>query len=262
MRLHSKGARRRCALAAGVLLLAAAGRAGAQGTMPPSGPAHATSMEMDREIRTFLLGEVLEVAPAAGDRPIRVDALGWVGGDYNRIYFRLDGEQPTRGSGGETEFEANYGRLLTPFWTGLVGARLDTRRFGDNGRDTRVLLALGFEGMSQYWFEVEPSLYVSPKGDVSGRFAGAFDILLSQRLILQPRVETHFAVQRVPEIGVGSGINDVEVGARLRYEIRREFAPYVGTFWSGRTGATAGLARRAGEPVRESGIVVGVRMWR
>ena len=249
------------------LLLALAPAALAQGSPTTTGgPAQTPEFKhegmLDRTVRTFLLAELLEVAPRVDEVPIRADMIGWIGGDIHRIWFKVDGEQSTKESGGEAEFEVNYGRLLTPFWTGLVGARLDTRRFAGRDRNTRVLLALGLEGLSQLWLEIEPSVYVSADGDVSGRFSGAFDILLSQRLILSPRVETHFAVQAVPEIGVGSGITDVDLGARLRYEIRREFAPYLGVFWFRRTGATAGIARRAGEADREAGLVAGVRLWR
>lgn len=254
--------RRRFAWRAFVLLAIALmplRRAGAQGMpgMPPS----TMSMDLDRRIRVFGLADLLEYVPS-GSGAIRADGLAWIGGDYNRVYLRLDGEQPFNGPGGETALDVSYGRLVSPFWTALVGGRVETRGIGSSQRNTRGLIALGFEGLSPYWFEMEPTLYVSTKGQVSGRFATSFDLLFTQRLILQPRFETNFAVQQVRDLGIGSGINDVELGARMRYEIRREFAPYVGLAWFRRTGATAGLARDAGEVVREAGLVAGVRMWR
>lgn len=218
-------------------------------------------MEMDRAIHVYALADLLEYVPT-GTGSLRVDGLSWIGGDYKRIYFRVDGEQPFKGAGGETNVDAAYGQLLTPFWTGLVGGRLEMRGLGSSRRTTRGLLAIGFEGMSPYFVEVEPTLYVSTKGEITGRFATALDLLFTQRLILQPRLETNIAIQSVPEVGIGSGINDVELGARMRYEIRREFAPYLGVVWARKTGATAGLARSEGERVSRAGLVFGARMWR
>lgn len=233
--------------------------AAAQGM--PGGVPHTTTMDMGGKIRVFALADLLEYVPS-GTGSLRADAIGWVGGDYNRLYGRLDGEQHFKGPGGETAVDLLYGRLITPFWTALVGGRVEFRALGTSQRSTRGLLAVGFEGMSTYFFVVEPTLYVSNKGEVSGRFVTAVDLLFTQRLVLEPRVEVNFAVQRVPEFGVGSGINDVELGARMRYEIRREFAPYFGLRYFRRTGATAGLARSMGETVSEAGLVAGIRMWR
>lgn len=225
--------------------------------MPPGG----MSMDMDRQIRVFALGDLLEYVPS-GRGAIRVDALGWVGGDYNRIYVRVDGDQPLRGDGGETSVDVTYGRLLSPFWTALVGGRVEMRGLGGSVRSTRNLFALGLEGISTYWFEAEPIVYVSSKGDVSARFVTATDVLFTQRLILQPRLETNLAIQSVPELGIGSGVNDIELGARMRYEFSRKFAPYVGLSYFRKVSGSAGLARASGERVRDAAVVFGVRMWR
>ena len=263
-RRHRVFCRSRVLTAAVVLQLCALSqpeRAGAQvaghggGQSPPT-------VGLDRVVRVFVLTEVLEVAPAVEGRPIRLDGTGWIGGDYNRVWFRVDAEQATDGADSDLAGEINYGRLVSPFWTALAGVRVESTRGGERKRATRGLLALGFEGIAPYWFTMEPSLYVSAAGDVSARFSTAFDLLLTQRLILQPRLEAHAAVQDVPEFGIASGINDVELGARVRYEIRREFAPYVGFFWFRRTGGAAGIARAAGEGVREAGLVAGLRVWR
>ena len=96
---------------------------------------------------------------------------------------------------------------------------------------------------------------------MAARFVTATDVLFTQRLILQPRLETNLAVQAVPELGVGTGINDIELGARMRYEFTRKFAPYVGLSYFRRVGGTAGLARTSGERVRDAAVVFGLRMW-
>ena len=234
----------------------------ATGQVMGGGVKNTTSMELDREIRFFALADLLEYVPS-GKGSVRLDGLSWIGGDFNRVYFRVDGEQPFDGDeGGETALDATYGRMVSPFWTALLGTRVETRRFGASKRNTRGLLALGFEGLSPYWIEMEPTLYVSGKGKVSGRVASAIDLYFTQRLILQPRVETNFAVQRVPDLGIGSGFNDLELGARMRYEFRREFAPYVGLVWFRKTSGTAVMARAVGDRVGDSGLVFGLRMWR
>ncbi len=219
------------------------------------------TIELDRVTRVFLLANQLEYAPSGSDDAIRFEGLGWIGGDYNRLWLRLKGEQPTVGGRGELQADVLYGRLVTPFWTAVAGVRLDTRDWGGE-RVTRGLLGIGLEGLAPYWLEMEPMLYVSQKGNVSFRFATSVDLLFTQRLILQPNIEVNAAIQDVPEFGVASGINDIELGARARYEFRREFAPYIGISWVRRAGGTAGLARAAGESVGETRFVAGVRLWR
>lgn len=224
----------------------------------------AMSMMEDRKRRTFLLAELLEITPTAADREGRIEGLAWIGGDYNRLWLKVEGERPTArgpGSQGDLQADAYYGRLVSPFWTALAGGRLDTRSWGGQ-RATRGMLAVGFEGLAPFLFEFAPTLFVSQKGDVSAQLTTSFDLLFTQRLILQPRLEVNAAVQGVPEFGVAPGLNDFELGARARYEFRREFAPYVGVNWLRRTGGTAGLARSAGEAVGDVVFVAGVRLWR
>ena len=128
-------------------------------------------------------------------------------------------------------------------------SRPDLRRFGLAGAG------------APYWFEVEATAYISEDGDLSAALEAEYDLLLSQRLILQPRFETSIAVQEVEEYGVGQGINDIELGLRLRYEIRREFAPYIGVSWSRKIGETADLAEDEGEDTDVISFVAGVRVW-
>ena len=247
----------RAAVAGGLAILALFARH-AEAQEPP----RTTSMALERKIRTFLLADVFEYAPGGTDNPIRLDGLGWIGGDYNRLILRADGDLPTAGGGGELDAEAFFGRLVSPFWTAIAGARLDAR-FGDGRRATRGLLAIGLEGLAPYaWLEVEPTLYLSQKGDLSARLTTAVDLLISQRLIAQPRFQVNAAVQAVPEFDVASGVNDIELGTRMRYEIRRELGPYIGVSWIRRTGGTAAIARQVGERVSDVRFVAGLRLWR
>lgn len=216
------------------------------------------AMDWGRE--TFVLAEVLEYAPGAADRPVRYDLLGWTGGASHRIWAKVEGEHGTRSGSGSTEFQLLYGRLLTAWWDGQLGLKLDAR-YGEGRTRTRTSLALGIQGLAPGWFEVEPTLFVSQDGDVAASLKASYDLLITQRLVLQPRLETSLAVQKVPEFGIGSGLNDADLGLRLRYEFRREIAPYVGVSWRRSFAGTAELARAAGEVTSEQSLVAGLRLW-
>jgi copper resistance protein B len=222
--------------------------------------APAGAQVMDSELHGFALLDRLELAPGRDGTPVAVDATSWLGGDVNRLWVRIEGDQETESDAGEVEVEALYGRLVSPFWDALVGVRLDHRWGGDGA--TRAHLALGLEGLAPWWFELEPTLYVSHEGDVSAQLEAEYELLVTQRLVLQPRAELQVAVQDVPEFGVGAGFSVLELGARLRYEIRRELAPYLGVAWHRRLGDTADLARAAGEDASDVSLVVGLRVWR
>jgi copper resistance protein B len=120
---------------------------------------------------------------------------------------------------------------------------------------------VGIEGLAPYWFEVEGALFLSNKGDLFARLEGSYDLRFTQQLILEPRVEVNLQAQDVPELGEGAGLSDAEVGLRLRYEVRREFAPYVGVHYERKFGDTADLARAAGEDRDDLRVVLGLRAW-
>lgn len=223
-------------------------------------PQEARAQTMDDKIYTFILFDQLEYAPGPSERPISLEAISWIGGDYNRLWLRAEGEQSTLEGEGEVEIEALYGRLITPFFDAVAGVRLDTHWGGDP--QTRGFLAVGLQGLVPYMFEVEPTLYVSHEGDVSAEFSASYTFLFTQRLVLEPELEVSAAVQEVPEWSVGSGINDLGLGLRLRYEIRRKFAPYVGYSWNWMFGETADFARAAGEDPSTGAFVFGIRIWR
>ena len=231
-------------LMAAVLLLAAAA------------PQETRAQLMDDKIYTFVLFDRLEYAPAPSEQPISLEAISWTGGDINRLWLRAEGEQSTLEREGETELEALYGRLITPFFDAVAGARLD-RRWGAGGQ-TRGHLAVGLQGLAPYRFEVEPTLYVSHEGNVSAGFSAAYHVLFTQRLILESELETSAALQNVPEWGVGSGVNDLGLGFRLRYEFHRKFAPYVGYSHDWTFGETADLTGDSSS----GAFVFGVRIWR
>lgn len=215
----------------------------------------------DQHRYSLLLLDRFEVAPAAGDVPVRLEGFYRVGTDFTRFYLAGEAEGLAAEREGEAEVQALYSRLVTAYFEARAGLRLDVA-FGEEDVRTRPHLVLGLEGLAPYWFEVEPAVFVSAAGDVSARFEGSYDLLVTQRLVLQPDAEVNVALQEVEDWGVGSGVNDIEVGLRLRYEIVREVAPYVGVAWANRFGAAADFARAAGEPASETLFVFGIRLWR
>lgn len=215
----------------------------------------------DSPITSFLLFDQLEYRWNEGADAFRWDVQGWIGGDYNRLWLKTEGDQKTaKDKGGEAQVQVLYSRLIAPFWDFQAGLRYD-KLWGKGPDPSRVFGVIGFQGLAPYWFELEPALFVSDRGDLSARLTATYDLLLTQRLILQPRFDTNVAVQRVRRFSVGKGFNDVGLGLRLRYEIRREFAPYIGISWERKLSDTADIARREGERVGTFAVVLGVRLW-
>ncbi len=250
---------RRAPLLALVLALAAASALAADagaGHVPADWP----HVHEDDRSFGYLLVDRLEYRDDEGPNHLLWDALGWYGGDYQRLWLKTEGEQPVSDSHGEAEVQALYGRLVAPYWDVQAGVRYD-RAYGSGPDRDRAFGVLGIQGTAPYRFETDAALFVSEHGDVSLRAEFEYELLLTQRLVLQPRVEINAAAQRVRSWGVGRGINNVQLGLRLRYEIRRQFAPYVGAEWTRKTGDTADLARDAGEDVNTPALVAGVRLW-
>lgn len=215
---------------------------------------------MDDHIYTYVSFDELEYVPGAPEEPVEYDGQMWIGGDYDRLWLKARGEQSTLETEGHFEGQALYSRAVSTFWNAQAGLRVDHRyRSGPN--DTRGLVVVGMEGLAPYWFEVESFLFVSQDGDVSARLEASYDLFFTQRLVLEPELELNAAVQEVPAFGIGSGLNDLELAARARYEIVRELAPYVGISWTRRLGETADIARLDGRAVSDANFVAGLRWW-
>ena len=215
---------------------------------------------MDDQIFSLVQFDQVEYRRDGVANPVGWDMYAWVGGDFTRVWLKSEGDLATVGNEGDVEVQLLYSRLFSAFWEWQVGGRVDVQ-YGGGRTETRVLAVLGLEGLAPYWFEVEPAVFVSHKGDVSARLTTTYDMFITQRAIAQPRVEVNAAVQSVAEFGIGSGLNDVALGLRLRYEFRREYAPYIGVNWTQLLAGTADLARQAGASTGEVALVAGVRMW-
>ena len=215
----------------------------------------------DSMIHNFLRFDLLEYrAYDSGPATLTWDFVGWTGGDYHRLWVKTEGEWRTSGErGGEAEAQLLYGRMIAPFWDFQAGVRYDL--FSGAGFDrSRGFAVIGLQGLAPYRFDLEPALFISQDGDLSARLTASYDMLLTQRLVLQPRLELDAALQSVEKFDVGEGFNSVGLGLRLRYEITREFAPYIGVHWLRRFGETADLSRRGGGDVDELALVVGARL--
>ena len=216
----------------------------------------------DEKRRTFVLADVLEYRPSREDSDFRWDAEGWHGGDYNRVWFKSEGERNTAFKADyDIDFQVLYGRFVRRYYDVQAGVRVETQTF--QGRNvTRAHAVIGLEGLVPYRYTIEPSLFISQNGDVSARFTFTRDFFVTQRLIVQPRFETSAAAQRVERFTTGRGLNNIEAGLRLRYEIRREFAPYFGISFDRSFFGTADLVRQDGGDPGQIRFAVGVRMWR
>lgn len=185
----------------------------------------------------------------------RWDGQAWLGGDINRFVVKTEGEGSNRGGVDNAEVQGLYSRAVGPYTDFQVGVRQDFEP------RTRTYAALGFQTLLPYWFDVEGAAYLSTKGELLARVEGSYDLRLTQRLVLQPRAELNFSAQDSTETRTGSGLSDAELGLRLRYEVRREFTPYVGITYDRKFGRTADFARAAGEAPESTRFVIGVRAW-
>lgn len=203
-----------------------------------------------------IMANIAEFQPRSdGASGYRWDGQAWFGGDINRLVVKTEGEGDDSEGVGKAELQALYSRAVGPYLDVQAGLR---QNFEPRGR---TYATVGLQTLLPYWFEVEASAYLSTKGEFLGRVEGNYDLRLTQRLVLQPRVELNLAAQDTLETRTGSGLSDAEVGLRLRYEVRREFAPYIGITYDRKFGRTADFARAFGEDPESTRFVIGIRAW-
>ena len=203
----------------------------------------------------LLLADQLEWRDADDGNALAWDIDGWIGGDINRLALRSEGER-VDGHTEEAELQLLWSHAIGPWWESVLGVRQD---FKPGSPQTWAVA--GVQGMPLYGLETEVSAFFGEGGQTGLRLAADYDILLTNRLILQPAVELNLHGRNDAARGVGAGFSDVEAGLRLRYEITRQFAPYLGVSWQRAYGNTADYLRRAGEDREETAVVAGVRFW-
>ncbi|MEZ5462311.1 MAG: copper resistance protein B [Dokdonella sp.] len=220
-----------------------------------SGPMHGMHHMHGESVLTSVLIDHLEAFHGDEENGQAINARAWVGSDLNKLWFKLEGER-SDGQLGEARSELLWNHAISAYWGLQTGVRHD---FGD-GPD-RNWAAFGFQGLAPYWFEIDATAYVGESGRTAFRLEAEYELLLTQRSILQPDLEMNFYGEDDPARGVGAGLSDLEFGLRLRYEFTRKFAPYLGVVWSRKFGKTADYAREDDEEAEDTGLVAGVRLW-
>jgi len=253
---------RTCCFAAAFALLATA--AAAQVPAAPDRPAPmpdlttggAVAPVTDTPIFAHALLDQLE-ARINGSRPeFRWDAQAWAGTDYDKLWVKTEGIVRNNGSIDDGQHEFLYDRAITTFFDLQAGLRSDLA--SGTGRNWA---AFGIQGLAPFFFDVEATGYASSRGHFAGRLKASYDLLITQRLILQPEIEVNLYTRADPGRRIGAGLSDIDTGLRLRYEFGRKFAPYVGIVYEGKFGETARFARKAGDSTGGVRFVAGIRAW-
>lgn len=205
----------------------------------------------------FLMTDRLEYKTNEGDALTVWEGQGWYGNDLNKFWLKTEGEYEHDSSKfEEAEVQALYSRAISSFWDIQAGIRHDIKP-----NPSRTYGVFGFQGLAPCWFEIDVTSFISDQGDISLRVETEYELLITQRLILQPRVELNLAFSSDEEIEIGSGLNSIQTGLRLRYEIKREIAPYIGISWNKTFGNTANFIEADGNDTESLSFVAGIRLW-
>ena len=218
-------------------------------------------MQMDDTARfgKIMLDQLEWRDGGAGEGRVAWDAQAWYGGDYDKLWVRTEGRYvpagPDQGAR-DSDLELLWNRVISRWWSLQLGGRED---FGPG--QSRTWAAVGVQGLAPQWLDTEATLYGSDAGHTAARLKTQYDLLLTQRLVLQPYVEANLYGRSDPREQIGSGLSDLELSIRLRYEFRRELAPYLGLVWLRRFGGTADLARKLGADANDLQLAAGLRAW-
>lgn len=216
---------------------------------------NATAMGNDDPLLTMLKIDQLEITDISDNNDLAWDAQAWIGRDLNKFWIKTEGER-SDSEIEEAELQLLYSKAIAPYWDTQIGWRHDTRP-----TPNRDWLVLGVQGVAPYFFETDIAVFIGEGGIVGLRTEWEYELLLTQKWVLTPEVEANFFSKNDSQVGLGSGLSDIEIGLRLRYEIRREFAPYIGIEWQKSFGDTADFAREEGERTSDTKWVAGIRLW-
>jgi copper resistance protein B len=211
---------------------------------------------MDRPILAHVIFNELEGRWNGSNTEFRWDGEGWVGTDYDKLWIKSEGTLQSNGTLDDGQQQFLYSRAVTTYFDLQGGLRSDI-----DSRPTRNWAALGIQGLAPYFFDLELTGYASGEGHLAAKLEASYDLLLTQRLILQPQIELNLYSKADPARLVGAGFSDIDTGLRLRYEISRNFAPYIGAIYEGKFGQTASYAKRERESTGDFRLAFGVRIW-
>lgn len=226
---------------------------------PP--PEHFPNPVPDDRSYRFTVIEQLEYRVADNSAPGRMgwEAQGWAGGDFHKFWWKSEGEAVFEGSNkGESENDFLYSRLIRPFWNVQAGMQY-ANEWGGSDYEDRWSAVVALQGLAPYQFELDNSLYLSEDGDLTLAAEGEYDLRITQRLVLQPRAELGMSAQDIPQRRLGSGLTDVTIDLRLRYEIRRERAPYLFVRYTTALGETDDIVEAAGADTSQWFFGAGLR---
>lgn len=209
----------------------------------------------DDPLLTMVRIDQLEKRDASAGEPLVWEIEGWSGYDLNKLAFKTKGER-VNGETESAELQLLYSKAVAPYWDFQAGIRHDFYP-----KPTQNWAVIGFQGIAPYFFETDVSLFVGESGHTAFRLGAEYEMMLTQRWVLSPEIEFNIHGKDDEDKGVGSGLSDMELGLRLRYEIRREFAPYVGINWERKFGQTADFSKEEGEDTNDLQFVAGIRGW-
>ena len=215
----------------------------------------AVAGDKDDPVLTMVLVDQFEVRDADDENPLVFEGQAWIGQDLKKLWIKLDGEREDSETE-ELELQALYSKAIATYWDFQFGVREDFEP-----SPSRSWAVIGLQGLAPYFFEVDTALFVGESGRTALRLEAEYELLFTQRLILTPEFEVNLYGKNDRDTGRGSGLSDIEIGLRLRYELRREFAPYIGVNWTRKYGNSADFSRAAGDKVSDTQFVLGVRMW-
>jgi copper resistance protein B len=224
--------------------------------MPGTKTGGAMQPVMDQEIFAHVLFNELEGRLNGTNSEFRWEGQGWAGTDYDKLWIKSEGTLQGNGNLDDGQHQFLYDRAITTYFDLQGGLRSDI-----DSRPTRNWAAFGIQGLAPYFFDLEVTGFVSGEGHLAAKLEASYDLLLTQRLILQPQIEVNVYSKADPARLVGAGFSDIDTGLRLRYEFSRKFAPYVGVVYEGKFGQTANFARQAGESTGDLRFVFGIRTW-
>jgi len=209
----------------------------------------------DDPLLTRVMIDQFETRHTGGHDPLVIEGMAWIGKDLHKAVAKFEIEQIS-GETEENELQLLYSRAIDPYWDLQIGFRHDDRPY-----PSRDWLAAGFSGTAPFFIETDVTLFLGEEGQKALRLEAEYEMMITQKLVLVPEIEMNFYSKNDPAVHTGSGLADSEFGLRLKYEIKREFAPYVGINWTKKYGKTADYVGEEGEDTSDAQFVVGFSAW-
>ncbi|MGH1431776.1 MAG: copper resistance protein B [Neptuniibacter sp.] len=218
-------------------------------------PFQAEAGGKDDPLLTMITIDQLEKRDANSSKPFAWEVQGWAGYDLDKFVFKTEGERAD-GETEKAELQLLYSKAIDPYWDIQFGIRHDFYP-----KPTQDWAVIALQGVAPYYFETDASLFIGEDGQTALRLESEYEMMLTQQWVLSPEIELNIHGQNDEEREIGSGLSNIEAGLRLRYEVKREFAPYIGIHWEKKFGKTSDYAREEGEDTSDTQFVIGVRAW-